>query len=70
MTGERPCHVSDAWGREFESLVAYVRASVDPSSATHARRIASWLARLTGHDGDALFRCALADLGRLAEFWQ
>lgn len=68
MTGERPCHPSDAWGREFESLVRYVRSSLDPTSASHARGIARWLSSLSGHDGDALFRCALADEGRLNEW--
>jgi hypothetical protein len=68
MTGERPCHPSEAWGREFESLVRYVRSSIDTASVSHARGIAGWLARLSGHDGDALFRCALADVGRLIEW--
>lgn len=60
---ERPCHLSDAWGREFERLVRYVRASIDPRSVAHARSIADWLAGLSGHDAEALLRCAMADEG-------
>lgn len=67
MAGERPCHVSDAWGREFESLVRYTRTGLRPHSPQgaidHARFIASWLAGLSGHDGDAILRCVLADAG-------
>jgi hypothetical protein len=59
--GERPCHISDAWGREFESLVRYVRQSIDRASTAHAESIAHWLGKLSGHDPEALLRCAIAD---------
>lgn len=67
MRGERPCHVSEAWGHEFEGLVRYTRAGLhhrsSPGAIAHARFIAGWLAGLSGHDGDAILRCALADAG-------
>jgi len=61
MNAERPCHISDAWGREFEQLVAHLRGSIYSCGEDHARGVARVFGGC-GHDAEVLMRCAIADV--------
>lgn len=61
MAGARPCFPSAAWAREFERLVRYLLTDALLGNEPRVRSMAQWLAGLSGHDADALARCALAD---------
>ncbi|BAV52545.1 Putative uncharacterized protein (plasmid) [Mesorhizobium loti] len=60
MNTSRPCFLSHAQEREFETLVRYAKGCIDGCGEEHARGAIEALVPLS-HDVDAILRCAKAE---------
>ena len=58
----RPWFVSNARAREFEQLVGILRQSITNCGQEHGRAVARGYELDFGHDADALFRVANAEV--------